>query len=69
VTTQSFEEVAPYGALIHAVATDVETLKPQIRDLLEREGVRVRTMDAIAPSLEDVFISSMRATLSPEVRG
>jgi ABC-2 type transport system ATP-binding protein len=62
-----FEEVALYGALIHAVAPDVEMLKPQIRGLLEREGVRVRTMDTIAPSLEDVFISSIRAPSSPEV--
>jgi ABC-2 type transport system ATP-binding protein len=64
-----FEEVALYGALIHAVAPDVERLKPQIRELLEREGVRVRTMDAIAPSLEDVFISSVRAPSRPEDRG
>jgi ABC-2 type transport system ATP-binding protein len=64
-----FEEVALYGALIHAVAPDVEMLKPQIRDLLEREGVRVRTMDAIAPSLEDVFISSVRAPSSLDARG
>ncbi len=64
-----FEEVALYGALIHAVAPDVEMLKPQIRDLLEREGMRVRTMDAIAPSLEDVFISSIRAPSRPEGRG
>ena len=64
-----FEEVALYGALIHAVAPDVERLRPQIRDLLEREGVRVRTMDAIAPSLEDVFISSVRAPSRPEVQG
>jgi hypothetical protein len=31
--------------------------------------MRVHTMDAIALSLEDVFISSVRAPWSPEVRG
>jgi ABC-2 type transport system ATP-binding protein len=57
----AFEEVALYGALIHAVAPDVEALKPQIESELRRAGVQVRTMDVIAPSLEDVFISSVRA--------
>ena len=55
-----FEEVALYGALIHAVAPDVESLKPKIGKQLEAAGVRVLAMDAIAPSLEDVFISSVR---------
>jgi ABC-2 type transport system ATP-binding protein len=56
----AFEEVALYGALIHAVALDVETLKPQIEGVLQQAGVRVDTMDIIVPSLEDVFISSVR---------
>jgi ABC-2 type transport system ATP-binding protein len=56
-----FEEVALYGALIHAVAADVEAHKPQIEQRLLGAGVVVRTMDIIAPSLEDVFISSVRA--------
>jgi ABC-2 type transport system ATP-binding protein len=55
-----FEEVALYGALIHAVAEDVEVLKPRIRQQLSKVGVRVLAMDKIAPSLEDVFISSVR---------
>jgi len=55
-----FEEVALYGAMIHAVATDVHELRAEIVGLLEAAGVRVRTMDVIAPSLEDVFISSVR---------
>ncbi len=55
-----FEEVALYGALIHAVASDVEVLMPDIGQRLEEVGVEVRTMDIIAPSLEDVFISSVR---------
>jgi ABC-2 type transport system ATP-binding protein len=55
-----FEEVALYGAQIHAVAADVEALKPQIEQKLAKAGVQLRTMDVIAPSLEDVFISSVR---------
>jgi ABC-2 type transport system ATP-binding protein len=56
----AFEEVALYGAQIHAVAADVEALKPQIEEKLAEAGVELRTMDVIAPSLEDVFISSVR---------
>jgi hypothetical protein len=59
-----FEEVALYGALVHAVAPDMELLRADIASVLESEGAVVRTMDVIAPSLEDVFISSVR---EPEV--
>lgn len=55
-----FEEVALYGALIHAIAPDVEVLKQDVARRLAREGAQVRTIDVIAPSLEDVFISSVR---------
>ncbi len=55
-----FDEVALYGALIHAVAIDVHELRPEIAECLQIAGVRVQTMDVIAPSLEDVFISSVR---------
>lgn len=58
-----FEEVALYGLLIHAVAPDVEALKPRIEAALRDRGIGVRTMDRIAPSLEDVFISSVRAPM------
>jgi ABC-2 type transport system ATP-binding protein len=64
--TGVFEEVALYGALIHAVAPDVRVLIPQIEDVLRGAGVYVDTMDVIAPSLEDVFISSVRAPNAEE---
>ena len=54
------DEVALYGALIHVVAPDVEAIKPHLRAALEEEGIQVRTMDRIVPSLEDVFIASVR---------
>jgi ABC-2 type transport system ATP-binding protein len=53
-------EVALYGALIHAVGDDVAHRQPQIREILKQRGVSVRTMDVIAPSLEDVFISQVK---------
>ncbi|MGD8464063.1 MAG: ABC transporter ATP-binding protein [Anaerolineae bacterium] len=58
-----FDEVALYGALIHAVADDVHKAQPRIEQALSDANVQVRTMDVIAPSLEDVFISSIRTPL------
>ncbi len=55
-----FEEVALYGALIHVVADGVAAREAAIAQALAEAGVGVRTMDVIAPSLEDVFISSVR---------
>lgn len=55
-----FDEVALYGALVHVVAPDVEAERPTIRRSLEGADISIRAMDAIAPSLEDVFISSVR---------
>ncbi|HSJ52342.1 MAG TPA: ABC transporter ATP-binding protein [Anaerolineae bacterium] len=61
----AFEEVALYGALIHVVAPGVGTLKPRIEEALRQAGVAPRAMDVIAPSLEDVFVSSVRARKEP----
>ena len=58
--TELFEEVALYGALIHVVAENVAAYKPHIAQALTEAGVQVQTMDVIAPSLEDVFISNVR---------
>ncbi|MGD8398956.1 MAG: ABC transporter ATP-binding protein [Anaerolineae bacterium] len=55
-----FHEVALYGALIHAVADEVEGLIPEVEAALSDAGVRVESAEAIAPSLEDVFIASVR---------
>jgi ABC-2 type transport system ATP-binding protein len=55
-----FDEVALYGALVHVVAPDIRDLQPRIAQALTEAGVQVNTMDVIVPSLEDVFISSVR---------
>ena len=60
-----FEEVALYGALIHVVADGVVEQKSRIAQTLAEAGVEVRAMDVIAPSLEDVFISSVRNSSDP----
>jgi ABC-2 type transport system ATP-binding protein len=61
-----FEEVALYGALVHVVAEGVDEHKPRIAKALAEADIGVRTMDVIAPSLEDVFISSVRNNVGAE---
>jgi ABC-2 type transport system ATP-binding protein len=55
-----FDEVALYGALIHVVGKDLEAHRGAMERLLQDRGVGIRSMDIIAPSLEDVFISSIK---------
>lgn len=55
-----FEEVALYGALIHVVTKNAVEHIPLIKQSLTEHGIRVNAIDRIAPSLEDVFISSAR---------
>jgi ABC-2 type transport system ATP-binding protein len=55
-----FDEVALYGAQIHAVAGEIDTHESQIQEALEGAGVTVQSMEVIRPSLEDVFIATVR---------
>ncbi len=55
-----FEEVALYGDLIHVVSDDPKKDIPAIRSALKKEGIHVASVERIAPSLEDVFISTAR---------
>ncbi|MDY7080240.1 MAG: ABC transporter ATP-binding protein [Chloroflexota bacterium] len=55
-----FDEISLYGAQIHAVVPDAKSFKYPIMTLLESEGVEVIGIEWIAPTLEDVFISSVK---------
>ncbi len=55
-----FDEVALYGAQIHAVVPDAEAFKQPIEELLASEGINVNAIEWIAPTLEDVFISAVK---------
>ncbi|MEZ4869220.1 MAG: ABC transporter ATP-binding protein [Caldilineaceae bacterium] len=55
------DEVALYGAQIHAVVPSAASYQNAIQDLLTEAGVAVRAIERIAPTLEDVFISSVNA--------
>jgi len=57
----ALDEVALYGSQIHAVVPDVEHFKQVIRSLLESQGITVNSIEWIAPTLEDVFISAVRS--------
>jgi ABC-2 type transport system ATP-binding protein len=60
-STSLFSEVSLYGALIHVVAQDVGSHRTQIESAFRQAGIETRSMDIIAPSLEDVFIASVRS--------
>jgi ABC-2 type transport system ATP-binding protein len=55
-----FDEVALYGAQIHAVVPDAETYRDPVQQLLLEHEIEVRSIEWIAPTLEDVFISSVK---------
>ncbi len=55
-----FEEVALYGALIHVVTNNAAEHMPLVKKTLSGHGLTIVSLDRIAPSLEDVFISSAR---------
>ena len=57
----ALEEVELYGALVHLVAPDIRKHEDLIRAELRKAGIRLRSMSVIEPSLEDVFISAMKA--------
>jgi ABC-2 type transport system ATP-binding protein len=55
-----FDEVALYGAQIHAVVAGAGELKPLVAQTLSREGIALHSQAVIPPSLEDVFIARIR---------
>lgn len=57
----SIQEVELYGSLVHVVAEDVKTQKSAIIRVLRQSGIDPGQFAVVEPSLEDVFISSVRA--------
>lgn len=57
----ALDEVALYGAQIHAVVPDAQKYTDIIRALLEAENIETSAIEWIAPTLEDVFISAVTA--------
>jgi ABC-2 type transport system ATP-binding protein len=59
--TLPIEEVELYGALVHIVAPNIKKHQRAIERELLHAGIRTAHMSIIEPSLEDVFISAMKA--------
>jgi ABC-2 type transport system ATP-binding protein len=53
------DEVALYGAQIHAVIPDSESYRNAIRQILDEANISVTSLEWIEPTLEDVFISAV----------
>jgi ABC-2 type transport system ATP-binding protein len=58
--SEEFREAALYGALLHVVVPETAGPRSQITTLLKEAGIAIRSMETIPPSLEDVFIASVR---------
>lgn len=56
----AIEEVELYGSLLHVFGHDMKKQVKAIAKELRQSGVEVGQMAVIEPSLEDVFIASMR---------
>jgi len=54
-------EIELYGSLVHVVAPEMKKHRRDIERTLRRADIHVEHTDIIEPSLEDVFISAMKA--------
>jgi ABC-2 type transport system ATP-binding protein len=57
------DEVALYGAQLHAIVPDAHDYIEVVRAALVADGLHVKSVEWIAPTLEDVFISCVTAPL------
>jgi ABC-2 type transport system ATP-binding protein len=53
------DEVALYGAQIHAVVSNGQNYQADLKTLLTAQNINVLGIEKITPTLEDVFISSV----------
>jgi ABC-2 type transport system ATP-binding protein len=60
-----FQEVALYGAQIHVVTDNPLAHQEKIKELLAGDGITIHNLAVIEPSLEDVFIASVRNSKPP----
>ena len=54
-------EAAIFGTSLHVVVRDVKKGQTEISRALAKQGIEVSSMEKIEPSLEDVFVSMIRA--------
>jgi hypothetical protein len=58
-------ETSIFGTYLHASVADEADGRARIAARLEAAGIRVRRLDRIAPSLEDVFIRTIETDARP----
>ena len=56
----ALDEIALYGAQIHIIVPDASTYRDRVIDLLQSAHIYVLAIDWISPTLQDVFISSVK---------
>jgi len=57
---EGVHDVTMFGRAVHAVVDDEAESRARIHAALEAEGIEVRGIDRIEPSLEDVFVAHVR---------
>jgi len=60
-----FKEVALYGAQIHVTTDSPRAHQKKIKEMLAAKNITIHSMATIEPSLEDVFIASVRNSKPP----
>jgi ABC-2 type transport system ATP-binding protein len=56
----SVEDATMFGRAVHVVVREESAAREEIAAALAREGVEVRGVDRVRPTLEDVFVSLVR---------
>jgi len=54
-------DTAVFGAGLHVTVDDAETASAEIRGALASNGIEIRKLEPIAPSMEDVFVAVVEA--------
>ena len=57
---EGIEDATMVGRSVHAMVADETTARARIADVLEREGIDLRSVERVRPTLEDVFVSVVR---------
>ncbi|MEI6335472.1 MAG: ATP-binding cassette domain-containing protein [Methylococcaceae bacterium] len=61
-----FKGATLYGKHIHLLTLNIETVKDRIRELLEKQSIKLITLEARSPTLEDVFVYRVLALENKE---
>ncbi|MEJ2111494.1 MAG: ABC transporter ATP-binding protein [Acidobacteriota bacterium] len=56
---ESVHEVAVFGSGLHVSVYDTEKADAEIRQALEEKHISIRGMEAIDPSMEDIFVATI----------